>query len=213
MSQLWLQGIMTGELRANCYLLACRTSGEALVVDPGGDGRRILAMLQEKGVRLKAVINTHGHFDHVGGNLALVEEGGAELWMHPADLPLLRGAAEHAAVFGCAPIPASPEPTRLLEDGEVLEVGTLRLQVIHLPGHSPGSVCLLLDGRLFSGDVLFAGSIGRTDLPGGNQYALMCGLRDRLLVLPDAIEVYPGHGPQTTIGEERRSNPFLRHLL
>jgi glyoxylase-like metal-dependent hydrolase (beta-lactamase superfamily II) len=212
MSDIWLKGIMTGELHANCYLLGCPDTREALVIDPGGEGERILGLLADHDFRLTTVINTHGHFDHIGGNRVLVERSGAELLLHAADLPLLRGASQHAAAFGCRPVDPSPEPTRLLDDGDQVQVGSIVLQVTHLPGHSPGSVCLRLGQRLFVGDVLFAGSIGRTDLPGGDQYALMRGLHDRLLVLPDATVVYPGHGPETTIGHERRHNPYLRVL-
>jgi glyoxylase-like metal-dependent hydrolase (beta-lactamase superfamily II) len=212
MSDIWLKGIMTGALGANCYLLGCPATREALVIDPGGEGERILDLLAQHDFRLTTVIDTHGHFDHIGGNRVLVERSGAELLLHAADLPLLRGAAQHAAAFGCQPVEPSPEPTRLLNDGDQVEVGRILLKVMHVPGHSPGSVCLLFDQWLFVGDVLFAGSIGRTDLPGGDLDALMRGLRDRLLVLPDATVVYPGHGPETTIGHERRHNPYLRTL-
>jgi len=210
---MWFKSIVTGELKVNCYLLGCLETRQALVIDPGGQGTRILEILQENDLMLKTVINTHGHFDHVGGNRALVEATGAELLLHEADAVILAGASEHAGVFGCRSIEPSPEPTRFLKDGDVVQVGTIRLEVIHLPGHSPGGICLLGEGLLFAGDSLFAGSIGRSDLPGGDQYALMRGLRDRLMVLPDKTIVYPGHGPETTIGQERRSNPFLRTII
>lgn len=213
MKALWLKSIVTGELKANCYLLGCPESRQALVIDPGGEGARILEILQENDYTLKMVINTHGHFDHVGANRTLVEATGAELLLHRADAAILQGAPEHAAMFGCRPIEPSPEPTRLLGDNEEITLGELQLKVIHVPGHSPGGICLLTEGRLFSGDSLFAGSIGRTDLPSGDQAALMRALRDRLLPLPDETLVYPGHGPETTIGRERRNNPFLRYIV
>lgn len=210
---LWLKSLVTGELKVNCYLLACPETRQAMVIDPGGESRRILEILRENDFTLKMVINTHGHFDHVGGNRALLEATGAELLLHPADAAILQGAPDHAAMFGCRPIDPSPKPTRFLDDNEEVALGELRLKVLHVPGHSPGGICLLTDGRLFSGDTLFAGSIGRTDLPSGDQAALMRALRDRVLTLPDETLVYPGHGPETTIGRERRHNPFLRYIV
>lgn len=210
---LWMKSLVTGELQVNCYLVGCKASGQALVIDPGGKAQRILEILAEQDLTLKMVVNTHGHFDHVGGNRALVEETGAELLIHADDLPILRGASDHALQFGCKAIEASPEPTRLLNHGDRIELGELQFQVIHVPGHSPGGICLLGEGRLFAGDNLFAGSIGRTDLPSGDQGALMQALRDRVLILPDEIAVCPGHGPETTIGRERRTNPFLRTIV
>ncbi len=210
---LWMKSLVTGELQVNCYLLGCSVSGEAMVIDPGGKAPRILEILAEQNLTLKQVVNTHGHFDHTGGNRALVEETQAELLIHPADLAILRGGAGHAMSFGCQPIEPSPEPTRLLQDGDRVDLGEFQFQVIHVPGHSPGGICLLGKGRLFAGDNLFAGSIGRTDLPSGDQGALMKALRDRILTLPDEIVVCPGHGPETTIGRERRTNPYLQYIV
>lgn len=210
---LWLKSLTTGELKVNCYLLGCESSGQALVIDPGGSAERILEILKEKGLSLKMVVNTHGHFDHVGGNRALIEASEADLAIHGDDLAILQGAAEHAGRFGCRAIDPSPEPTRLLQDGDQIDLGEYSFKVIHVPGHSPGGICLLGEGYLFAGDNLFAGSIGRTDLPSGDQGALMQGLRDRVLTLADDIVVCPGHGPETTIGRERRTNPFLRYIV
>lgn len=210
---LWKKSLVTGELKVNCYLLGCEATGQAMVIDPGGKAPRILEILAENNFKLKMVVNTHGHFDHIGGNQALVTETQAELLIHPADLPILRGASEHAMRFGCQPIEPSPEPTRLLQDGDIVELGDFQFQVIHVPGHSPGGICLLGEGFLFAGDNLFAGSIGRTDLPSGDQGALMKALRDRILTLPDEIIVCPGHGPETSIGRERRTNPYLRYIV
>jgi glyoxylase-like metal-dependent hydrolase (beta-lactamase superfamily II) len=204
--------MVTGELGVNCYLLGCPQTRQAVVIDPGGDGESILALLEEHKFALKTVINTHGHFDHIGGNRVLVEKSGAELLLHEADLPLLQGASRHAASFGCRAIDPSPEPTRFLKDGDRIEVGTIVLDVLHVPGHSPGSVCLKCDGNLFAGDVLFAGSIGRTDLPGGDHHLLLKGLQNRILTLADSVKVFPGHGPDTTIGRERKNNPFLNYF-
>jgi glyoxylase-like metal-dependent hydrolase (beta-lactamase superfamily II) len=203
-----IKTLMVGPLQVNCFIAACEKTRKAAVIDPGGDGERILKVIEGAGLQLEMIINTHGHFDHLGGNQLLVERTGAQLLIHEGDLPLLRRAADHAAAYGLPAVP-SPEPSRTLEDGEKLLLGDLELEVIHVPGHSPGGICLLAEGHLFSGDALFAASIGRTDLPGGDHNTLIEGIRRRLLVLPDETVVHPGHGPDTTIGREKAVNPFL----
>jgi glyoxylase-like metal-dependent hydrolase (beta-lactamase superfamily II) len=179
-----------------------------MVIDPGEEGSRILYLAASEGLKIGKVINTHGHFDHIGANQQLVKATGAELMLHAADLPLLLNAKNHAEIYGLTVVP-SPEPDRLLDQGDSFEVGEHTFKVFHVPGHSPGGICLLGDGHLFVGDVLFAGSIGRTDLPGGDFDALVKGVRERLFSLPDETIVHPGHGPDTTIGQERRMNPFV----
>lgn len=203
-----VQTIVVGPLQVNCYLVGCEVTRQALVIDPGADGERILAALADRGLSLQTIVNTHGHFDHIGANRLLVEATGARLLLHAGDLPLLRNARQHAAVYGLATEP-SPEPDSLLEDGDTVSVGELSLAVLHTPGHSPGGICLYGEGHLFVGDTLFAGSVGRTDLPGGDHEQLIAGIRDKLLPLPAATVVHPGHGPDTDLGREQRHNPFL----
>ncbi len=200
--------LSVGPLQVNCFLVACQKTNDAVVIDPGEEGNRVLQLAKSNGFKISKVVNTHCHFDHIGANQVLVEETGAELMLHAADLPLLQNARNHAEAYGLTVAP-SPEPDRFLDQGDTFEVGEHSFSVFHVPGHSPGSICLLSDGHLFVGDVLFAGSIGRTDLPGGDFDALVEGVRERLFTLPDETIVHPGHGPDTTIGQERRMNPFV----
>jgi len=203
-----VQTLIVGPLQVNCHIVVCAASRQALVVDPGAEGERILAAIETAGLQLKTIVNTHGHFDHVGANRFFVEKTGAELLIHAAALPLLRDADTHAAAYGLT-AESSPEPDRLLADGETVVCGEVALKVLHVPGHSPGGLCLYGEGELFSGDAIFAGSVGRTDLPGGDHETLLREIRDRLLTLPAETVVHPGHGPDTTIGRERLVNPFV----
>ena len=188
----------------NCYVI--KDSGEAIVVDPGEATGALVNAVADTNVTM--VFNTHCHCDHSGGNAELVRLTGAPLVCHQAELPLLQTLCEQGRMFG-VPFSPSPEPDRFVEHGDTVNVGNAQFEVRHAPGHSPGHVVLVGDGVVIAGDVLFAGSIGRTDLPGGSMTQLLNSIRHQLLTLPDETVVYCGHGPATTIGEERVSNPFL----
>lgn len=201
-----------GLLSSNCYVLYDPAAGTALVIDPGfTEADALLSQLETLNVRVTALLNTHGHFDHVSGN-ALLQHLGAPLGIHPQDRDLLlRGGG--AAWFGLA-YPPSPEPDFELEHGSTLTCGSLTVEVIHTPGHSPGSVCLYVpqEKLLLTGDTLFAGGgVGRTDLPGGDPRALTRSLQ-RLLSLPHDTRIYPGHGPAGTLEHEARTSPWLRRI-
>lgn len=203
-----LETLAVGPLQVNCYIVGCAATRKALVVDPGEEAERIHALVRTAGLEVQTIVNTHGHFDHVGGNRLLLEATGAELLIHVADAPFLPRVREHAAIYGLQ-VAASPPPTRTLVGGEVLSLGALAVQVIHTPGHTPGGICLLVNNHLFAGDTLFADSVGRTDLPGGSHEDLVASIREKLFVLPAETVVHPGHGPDTTIGREKRLNPFV----
>lgn len=188
----------------NCYVLT--HGGETIVVDPGEANAEIKAALS--GANVTMIFNTHCHCDHSGGNAELMKLTGAPLVAHEDDLPLLRSIAQQGQLFGVRVSP-SPDPDRFIKEGDTVSIGGETLRVLHTPGHAPGHVVLVGDGFVIAGDTLFAGSIGRTDLPGGNYNQLIRAIKEKLLTLPDETVVYPGHGPATTIGEERRSNPFL----
>lgn len=207
-----LRSLMVGPLDTDCYVLADEDSREAVVIDPGDDVDEIMRLIEADGLKVVAIVNTHGHFDHIMANAELARRTAAPVCVHRADSPLLTTPG-FARAFGFSD--AEPvRPTRLLEEGDEVAFGPHRLKVIHTPGHSPGSIALLLEegGRrmAFVGDTLFRDGVGRTDLPGSSAEALVDSLQRKLLPLGDETIVYPGHGPDTTIGRERRYNPFLR---
>jgi len=200
-----------GPLQCNCTILGDEQAGEAIVIDPGDEIGRIHRRLTELGLKLKQILITHAHIDHVGGALKLKRLTGAPILMNESDLPLLKIMEMQAGWLGIATPEAAP-PDDVLTDGLNVGLESCPAQVIHTPGHTQGSVCLHFVplNLLVAGDTLFAGSIGRTDLPGGDYGQIINSIQTRLLPLPDETKVLPGHGPATTIGAERESNPFLR---
>lgn len=208
-----LETFPVGPLRCNCTILGDEVTHEAMVVDPGDNIPEILSRLQKHGLTLRQIVVTHAHIDHVGGAAQLRKLTGAPVVMNQQDLGLLRMMEMQAGWLG-VPTPEVAPPDASAEDGLTVGLATLPALVLHTPGHTPGSICLLFHFNdqhlLLAGDTLFAGSIGRTDLPGGDGKQILRSLRERLLVLPDMTRVVPGHGPETTIGEERQSNPFLQ---
>ncbi len=200
-----------GPLQANCFIVGCDETRKAAIVDPGGDADRLLSALKQENLELSVIVNTHGHFDHVGGNKAVKAATGAELMIHSQDAPMLAHLTQAAAAWGMK-TDASPAPDRILEDGDDIDFGNLQFKVIHTPGHSPGGICLHVEAEkaLFVGDTLFAGSIGRTDLPGGDYDTLIRSIQTKLFALPDETTVYNGHMQPTTIGQEKRYNPFCK---
>jgi glyoxylase-like metal-dependent hydrolase (beta-lactamase superfamily II) len=212
-NELIVHGIVVGVFAENCWVIGNRRTGEAICIDPGDNPGEILAMARDMGVRIKAIANSHGHLDHVMGVRGVKEATGAPFLIHPADLEIVRGSAAMAARWMGAQVEPPPDPDGLLADGDEIDVDGVKLRVIHTPGHTPGSVSFYVNGLLFSGDTLFQGSIGRTDLPGGDYDLEMSSIVDRLLALPDDTIVLPGHMAQTTIGQERQRNPYVRMEL
>lgn len=202
--------IVVGELGVNCYVLADSETKEGVVIDPGAEAEKILAVVKAKGIKVLHILNTHGHFDHIGGNRRVSEATGGRLMISREDEPFLSRAARSATMYGLT-AEDSPPPAAHFADGDSIRFGSHELKVIHIPGHSPGGSCFYLanDGILISGDSLFAESIGRTDLPGGSQEQLVGAIRSKLLTLPAETRVFPGHGPATTIGHEKKYNPYL----
>lgn len=202
-----IKKLAVGPVQANCYILGCEDTKEAVVIDPGDETDRILIMLAELKLKVKYIINTHGHFDHVGGNKRLRDATGAEIIIHSLDAKMLGMTAEHASAWGL-PGENSFPPDKTVEDGDSIVFGNITLKVIHTPGHSPGGISLLVDDSVFVGDTLFEGSIGRTDFPEADHETLISNIRNKLFALDDAVKVYPGHMGTTTIGQEKRFNPF-----
>ncbi len=212
-TELMVKGIVVGLFQENCWVIGSRRSREGVVIDPGDEPERILELARDLGVTVRYIINTHAHIYHIMAVPAVQRATGARFLLHPDDQPIAAQAGRSAARWLGRAVEPPPTPDAQLQDGDVVEVDGLRLQVIHTPGHTPGSVCFYTDGLLFSGDTLFYGSVGRTDLPGGNHARLMQSIIDKLLVLPDDTIVLPGHMLETRIGHERQTNPFILDAL
>ncbi len=203
-----VKSFVAGPLESNAYIVADDRTRRAAVIDPGMESEHLLDVLEGEGLRLEVIFNTQGHADHVFCDGHFASRTGARLLIHEADLPLLQQVPEAARHYGYR-VAEPPRPDGWLRDGDVIPVGGMAVRVYHTPGHSPGGVCLHVADVLFSGDTLCAGSVGRSDLPGGSHAELIRSIRAKLLPLPDATLVYPGHGPCTSIGDERAYNPFL----
>lgn len=199
-----IKKIVVGPLESNCYLAGDEDTKEVFVIDPGGDYDKIKKIIDQAGLKPKAVINTHGHGDHIGAN----KEFGAPVWIHSLDADFLTDPSKNlSGAFGFSL--KTKTASRLLEDGDILSVGKYKLEVIHTPGHTPGSICLKGEGFIFTGDTLFCEGIGRTDFAYGSEEDILLSIKERLFTLDDSYIIYPGHGPSSTIGKEKRNNLFI----
>ena len=209
-----LDQLVVSPFQSNCWIFGCDETREGVVIDPGDEAESILESVQNHGLTIKYLIHTHGHLDHVGATAAVQRETKGLTLIHEADQIMLDNLPAQAALFGGGD-PEIPTVDQYIKEGDLISFGRYVLSVIETPGHSPGGICLKLEGKeqgVFAGDTLFRGSIGRTDLWGGSYEQLMDSIRDQLLPLDDDTPVSPGHGPQTTIGAEKRNNPFLHGL-
>lgn len=199
-----VQKLEVGPMGANCYIVADKATNNAFLIDPGGEPDRIKKVLKNNNLNLKFIINTHGHGDHILGNGYF----GVPIYVHRLEKDFLTDPNKNlSGIFGF--FLKTPKADKLLEDGEKIVLDNLKLEIIHTPGHTPGGISIKLDGVVFTGDTLFAGGIGRTDFEAGDEEALFRSIREKLFSLNDDIVIYPGHGPESTIGKEKRTNPFL----
>ena len=212
-SEIMVRGIVVGVFAENAWVIGNRRTGEAIAIDPGDQPEEILAMARDMGVTIKLIANSHAHIDHILGVRGVQAATGAKFLMHQGDLAIARNAAGTAAGFLGRPVDPPPDPDAYPADGDEIDVDGVKLKVIHTPGHTPGSLSFYTEGMLFSGDTLFQGSIGRTDLPGGDYDQEMASIVDKLLTLPDDTVVLPGHMRETRIGFERQANPFVLQEL
>lgn len=202
------EALMVNNFAVNCYMVGCPDTREAMVVDPGGNADGILNVVEDNDLKVACIVNTHGHIDHIMANREVKERTGAPLRIHGDDAKMLEHSGQQSMQMLGTEI-TSPGADSFLVDGETFQVGGIDVEVIHTPGHSPGSVCLKAGKRLMTGDTLFAQSIGRTDIRGGDMRTLMRSLMEKVMTLDDDIEVFPGHGPASNIGLEKKWNPFV----
>lgn len=205
-----IKTIPVGMIGTNCYIAGCPETKEAVVIDPGDEEQKIMKVVNDNKLKVVAIINTHGHWDHVGANGAIKEKTGAPLMIHEDDATYLTDSKLNLASMLIGKGEKSPQADKVLRDGDEIKFGNQLFKVLHTPGHTPGGICLIGDKEVFAGDTLFAGSIGRTDLAGGNYDTLIRSIKDKVLTIGDEYVVYPGHGPATRIGDEKNGNPFLR---
>jgi len=198
-----------GPILVNSYILGCEKSGIGAIVDPGDEAEMLISQAQKMGLRVEQIINTHGHSDHIAVNGEVKDLTRAKIFIHKLDADMLTDSAKNLSVYFWHEI-LSPPADGFLEEGKSHRLGEIEFTVLHVPGHSPGSVCLTANDIVIAGDTIFAGSIGRTDFPGGSYDLLVQGIKEKIFVLGDNYRILPGHGPATTVGQERRSNPFLR---
>lgn len=203
-----IKELVVGPLMANCFIFGCEETKEAVVIDPGGDADKIMFSLADSKLKVKYIINTHGHFDHVAANGKIKDATGADILIHPLDASMLGSISTNAALFGIS-VENSPPCDQTIEEGDTVSFGKITLKVTHTPGHTPGGISLYTDKIVFVGDTLFAGSIGRTDFPGGDFNTLISSIRTKLFKMDDDVRVLSGHGPETSIGSEKRFNPFV----
>ena len=198
-----------GEYLANCYLVGCEKTRAGIVIDPGDAGDFVISKIKQNKLRIDKIVLTHGHLDHIGAVEYLRNILGAKVLIHSGDAEMLTSPDRNLSAFTASPM-AAKEPDILLEDGQIIEFGETALKVLHTPGHSPGGISLYGEGVVFTGDTLFLGSVGRTDLPNGDFDLLMSSIQGKLFALPDETIIYPGHGPETTVEQEKNFNPFVR---
>ena len=204
--------LQVGQLGANCYILAGDQGGPGVVIDPGGEPDKILATAKRRNIEIVKILDTHGHWDHVDANAALAEATGADIMVNQEDARMLTDPILNLSVVVAAE-ERTQEVKHFLNDGDILKFGDLTIKAIHTPGHTLGSTSFLAEDNLFSGDLIFQQSVGRTDLPGGNGSALYQSIREKVMTLPDDVVIYPGHGPSTTVGGERSNNPYREYWI
>jgi len=205
-----IKKFVVGPLENNCFLVIEEVSKECFITDPGDEPDRIMDFVNENTLKVKYLVCTHTHFDHVGAVSDLKKDTGAKIVIHKDDLPIYESSQDHAAIWGFE-IDPLPQPDAFVSDGDTIAIGNLQFEILHTPGHSPGGICIYGEGFVITGDTLFAGSVGRTDLPGGDIQKLKTSFK-RLMSLSDGVKVLPGHGPETTIGRERTDNFFASEM-